>query len=196
MTLPTVAIIGRPNVGKSTIFNRIAGDRISIVEDTPGVTRDRIYSHGEWLGKSFAMIDTGGIEISDAPFMEQIKSQAEIAIDEADVIIFMVSGKEGLTSEDEQVAKILYRSDKPVVLAVNKVDNPEKRDDIYDFYALGFGDPYPISGGVHGLGLGGDLLDQVIASFPEETEQEPDDSIHFSIIGRPNVGNLRWLMLC
>lgn len=186
MTLPTVAIIGRPNVGKSTIFNRIAGDRISIVEDTPGVTRDRIYSHGEWLGKSFAMIDTGGIEISDAPFMEQIKSQAEIAIDEADVIIFMVSGKEGLTSEDEQVAKILYRSDKPVVLAVNKVDNPEKRDDIYDFYALGFGDPYPISG-VHGLGLG-DLLDQVIASFPEETEQEPDDSIHFSIIGRPNVG--------
>ncbi|WP_172189609.1 ribosome biogenesis GTPase Der [Lentilactobacillus kribbianus] len=186
MTLPIVAIIGRPNVGKSTIFNRIAGDRISIVEDTPGVTRDRIYAHGEWLGREFAMIDTGGIEISDAPFVEQIKSQAEIAIDEADVIIFIVSGKEGLTSDDEQVAKILYRSDKPVVLAVNKVDNPEKREDIYDFYALGFGEPYPISG-VHGLGLG-DLLDQVISHFSEKTDDEDDQSIKFSLIGRPNVG--------
>lgn len=188
MTLPTVAIIGRPNVGKSTIFNRIAGDRISIVEDTPGVTRDRIYAHGEWLGREFAMIDTGGIEISDAPFVEQIKSQAEIAIDEADVIIFIVSGKEGLTSDDEQVAKILYRSDKPVVLAVNKVDNPEKREDIYDFYALGFGEPYPISG-VHGLGLG-DLLDQVISHFSEKTDDEDDQSIKFSLIGRPNVGKI------
>lgn len=115
MALPTVAFIGRPNVGKSTIFNRIAGDRISIVEDTPGVTRDRIYSHGEWLATKFAMIDTGGIQISDAPFSTQIKNQAEIAIDEADVIVFIVSGKEGLTADDEQVAKILYRSDKPGV---------------------------------------------------------------------------------
>lgn len=186
MALPTVAFIGRPNVGKSTIFNRIAGDRISIVEDTPGVTRDRIYSHGEWLATKFAMIDTGGIQISDAPFATQIKSQAEIAIDEADVIVFIVSGKEGVTAEDEQVAKILYRSDKPVVLAVNKVDNPESREDIYEFYSLGFGDPMPISG-VHGLGLG-DLLDKVVEKFPKTDEKTDNDDIRFSIIGRPNVG--------
>lgn len=186
MALPTVAFIGRPNVGKSTIFNRIAGDRISIVEDTPGVTRDRIYSHGEWLSTKFAMIDTGGIQISDAPFSTQIKNQAEIAIDEADVIVFIVSGKEGVTDDDEQVAKILYRSDKPVVLAVNKVDNPESREDIYDFYSLGFGDPMPISG-VHGLGLG-DLLDKVVEKFPKTDEKAPNDDIRFSIIGRPNVG--------
>lgn len=186
MALPTVAFIGRPNVGKSTIFNRIAGDRISIVEDTPGVTRDRIYSHGEWLSTKFAMIDTGGIQISDAPFSTQIKNQAEIAIDEADVIVFIVSGKEGVTDDDEQVAKILYRSDKPVVLAVNKVDNPESREDIYDFYSLGFGDPMPISG-VHGLGLG-DLLDKVVKKFPKTDEKAPNDDIRFSIIGRPNVG--------
>lgn len=186
MGLPTIAFIGRPNVGKSTIFNRIAGDRISIVEDTPGVTRDRIYAHGEWLGKEFAMIDTGGIEISDAPFSEQIRGQAEIAIEEADVIVFIVSGKEGLTSDDEQVAKILYQTNKPIVLAVNKVDNPESRDDIYDFYALGLGEPYPISG-VHSIGLG-DLLDEIIKNFPEKDNIEDKDDIRFSLIGRPNVG--------
>lgn len=121
MSIPVVAIVGRPNVGKSTIFNRIAGDRISIVEDTPGVTRDRIYAHGEWLGTEFSMIDTGGIDIGDEPFLKQITEQAEIAIDEADVIVFVVSAREGLADADERVAKILYRADKPVILAVNKL---------------------------------------------------------------------------
>ena len=186
MANPVVAVVGRPNVGKSTIFNRIAGERISIVEDTPGVTRDRIYAHGEWLGKEFNLIDTGGIEISNAPFVEQIKQQAEIAIDEADVIIFLVDIQSGMTDADEQVAQILYRSNKPVVLAVNKVDNFELRSQVYDFYSLGFGDPYPISG-AHGIGLG-DLLDTVIDNFPEEGVIEKDDSIRFSLIGRPNVG--------
>ncbi len=187
MPKPTVAIVGRPNVGKSTIFNRIVGERISIVEDVPGVTRDRIYSSGEWLNQYFNIIDTGGIEISDAPFMTQIREQAEIAIDEADVIIFMTNGREGLTSADEEVAKILYRSKKPVVVAVNKVDNPDMRDTLYDFYALGFGEPIPISGS-HGLGLG-DLLDYVIENFPKDEEEEYDeDIIKFSLIGRPNVG--------
>lgn len=186
MVLPVVAIVGRPNVGKSTIFNRIAGERISIVEDTPGVTRDRIYSHGEWLGHEFSMIDTGGIEINDQPFVKQITAQAEIAIDEADVIVFMVNGKEGITNADDNVARILYRTNKPVVLAVNKVDNFEARADIYDFYSLGFGDPYPISG-AHGLGLG-DMLDEVIKNFSEKTDNDDDNSIKFSLIGRPNVG--------
>ncbi|MBW1605550.1 ribosome biogenesis GTPase Der [Lactobacillus sp. Sy-1] len=183
---PTVAIVGRPNVGKSTIFNRIAGDRISIVEDTPGVTRDRIYAHAEWLNQYFNIIDTGGIDIGDEPFLKQITAQAEVAIDEADVIIFMVDGKQGVTSADERVAKILYRSKKPVVLAVNKVDNQELRLNIYDFYSLGFGEPYAISG-AHGIGLG-DLLDQVVAHFPSESDTEEVDSIRFSLIGRPNVG--------
>ncbi|MEA3319017.1 MULTISPECIES: ribosome biogenesis GTPase Der [unclassified Bacillus (in: firmicutes)] len=187
MPKPTVAIVGRPNVGKSTIFNRIVGERISIVEDVPGVTRDRIYSSGEWLNQYFNIIDTGGIEISDAPFMTQIREQAEIAIDEADVIIFMTNGREGLTTADEEVAKILYRSKKPVVVAVNKVDNPDMRDTLYDFYALGFGEPIPISGS-HGLGLG-DLLDFVIENFPKDEDEEYDeDIIKFSLIGRPNVG--------
>lgn len=187
MPKPVIAIVGRPNVGKSTIFNRIVGERISIVEDIPGVTRDRIYSSGEWLNQTFNIIDTGGIDIGDEPFLEQIRHQAEIAIDEADVIIFMTNGREGVTAADEEVAKILYRSKKPVVLAVNKVDNPEMRQDIYDFYALGFGEPYPISGS-HGLGIG-DLLDKAITHFPKENDEEyEDDVIKFSLIGRPNVG--------
>ncbi len=184
---PTVAIVGRPNVGKSTIFNRIIGERVSIVEDTPGVTRDRIYGVGDWLTHDFHIIDTGGIEIGDAPFLEEIRLQAEIAIDEADVIIFIVNSREGVTSADEEVAKILFRSKKPVVLAVNKVDNPEQKAEIYDFYALGFGDPFPISG-AHGLGLG-DLLDEVVKHFPTQTTDEvEDDVIRFCLIGRPNVG--------
>ncbi len=184
---PVVAIVGRPNVGKSTIFNRIVGERVSIVEDIPGVTRDRIYSSGEWLNQEFSIIDTGGIDIGDEPFLAQIRHQAEIAIDEADVIIFMTSGREGVTSADEEVAKILYRSKTPVVLAVNKVDNPDMRADIYDFYALGFGEPIPISGS-HGIGLG-DLLDEVIKHFPKGGDEEYDeDVIKFSLIGRPNVG--------
>ncbi|MCR8703879.1 ribosome biogenesis GTPase Der [Weissella cibaria] len=186
MGFPVVAVVGRPNVGKSTIFNRIAGDRISIVEDTPGVTRDRIYTRAEWLTREFRLIDTGGIDMADEPFMTQIVQQAEIAIDEADVIVFMVSAQEGLTEADERVAKILYRSKKPVVLAVNKVDNIEMRSEIYEFYALGFGDPFPISGS-HGTGLG-DLLDQVVSHFPETDTEADDDSIRFSFIGRPNVG--------
>lgn len=187
MAKPVVAIVGRPNVGKSTIFNRIVGERVSIVEDVPGVTRDRIYNSAEWLGKEFSIIDTGGIDLSDEPFLEQIRAQAEIAIDEADVIIFITNGREGVTDADEQVAKILYRSNKPIVLAINKVDNPEMRDQIYDFYSLGFGEPYPISGS-HGLGLG-DMLDAVRAHFPKEEEEEyPDDTVKFSLIGRPNVG--------
>lgn len=187
MAKPVVAIVGRPNVGKSTIFNRIVGERVSIVEDVSGVTRDRIYNSAEWLGKEFNIIDTGGIDLSDEPFLEQIRAQAEIAIDEADVIIFITNGREGVTDADEQVAKILYRSNKPIVLAINKVDNPEMRDQIYDFYSLGFGEPYPISGS-HGLGLG-DMLDAVRAHFPKEEEEEyPDDTVKFSLIGRPNVG--------
>lgn len=186
MANPIVAVVGRPNVGKSTLFNRIAGERISIVEDTPGVTRDRIYAHAEWLGKHFSMIDTGGIEMSDQPLLTQIRQQAEIAIDEADVIVFVVDVENGVTDADEQVARILYRSNKPVVLAVNKVDNPERRSDIYDYYSLGLGEPYAVSS-VHGIGMG-DLLDAVIQRFPDNAPNEEDNSIHFSFIGRPNVG--------
>jgi GTPase len=184
---PVVAIVGRPNVGKSTIFNRIVGERVSIVEDIPGVTRDRIYAEAEWLTHQFNIIDTGGIEIGDEPFLAQIRHQAEIAIDEADVIIFVTNGREGLTAADEEVAKILYRSNKPVVLAVNKIDNPNMREQIFDFYSLGFGEPFPISGS-HGIGLG-DLLDEVVKHFKNKTEEEYDkDIIKFSLIGRPNVG--------
>lgn len=186
MANPVVAIVGRPNVGKSTVFNRIAGERISIVEDTPGVTRDRIYARSEWMGQAFNLIDTGGIDIGDEPFVTQITEQAEIAIDEADVIVFVTSVKEGVTDADEKVARILYKTDKPVILAVNKVDNPEVRSEIYDFYSLGFGDPVPISG-THGIGTG-DLLDLIVKNFPEDATEETDDSIKFSFIGRPNVG--------
>lgn len=186
MSNPTIAIVGRPNVGKSTIFNRIAGERISIVEDTPGVTRDRIYATGEWLGREFSIIDTGGIDLGDEPFMDQIKHQAEIAIDEADVIVFITSAREGVTDADELVARLLYKSNKPVILAVNKVDNPEMRADIYEFYTLGLGEPYPISGS-HGLGIG-DVLDEAVKHFTEEAEEEDESIIKFSLIGRPNVG--------
>ncbi|WP_102345762.1 ribosome biogenesis GTPase Der [Bacillus sp. Marseille-P3661] len=187
MAKPVVAIVGRPNVGKSTIFNRVVGERISIVEDVPGVTRDRIYSSAEWLNKTFNLIDTGGIEIGDEPLLVQMRQQAEIAIDEADVIIFMVNGREGVTAADEEVAKLLFRSKKPIVLAVNKIDNQEMKEQIYEFYSLGFGDPFPISGS-HGLGLG-DLLDAVIEKFPTKDEEEYDEStIQFCLIGRPNVG--------
>ena len=187
MTKPVIAIVGRPNVGKSTIFNRIVGERVSIVEDIPGVTRDRIYSSADWLAHEFNIIDTGGIDLGDEPFLEQIRQQAEIAIDEADVIIFMTNGREGVTAADEQVAKILYKTKKPVVLAVNKIDNPDMREMIWDFYSLGFGEPFPISGS-HGLGLG-DLLDECAKHFPQQDEEQyGDEVIKFSLIGRPNVG--------
>jgi GTPase len=187
MPKPVVAIVGRPNVGKSTIFNRIVGERVSIVEDIPGITRDRIYSSADWLTHEFNIIDTGGIDIGDEPFLEQIRAQAEIAIQESDVIIFLTNGREGVTAADEQVAKILYKTKKPVVLAINKIDNPDMRPMIYDFYSLGFGEPFPISGS-HGLGLG-DLLDEVAKNFPDEDEEiYPENVIKSSLIGRPNVG--------
>ncbi|APZ48862.1 ribosome biogenesis GTPase Der [Jeotgalibaca sp. PTS2502] len=187
MPNPVIAIVGRPNVGKSTIFNRLAGERISIVEDIPGVTRDRIYAEGEWLGRTFDIIDTGGIDLKDEPFMSQIKLQAQVAMEEADIIVFITSVREGVTEGDENVARLLYQSGKPVILAVNKADNPEMRADIFDFYSLGLGEPYPISGS-HGLGLG-DLLDAVVSELPpEEHFQDEDDVINFCLIGRPNVG--------
>ena len=183
----TIAIVGRPNVGKSTIFNRIVGDRISIVQDEPGVTRDRIYAQGEWLGKQLNVIDTGGIEFNDQDFMTQIRLQAEIAMEEADVIIMMTNVREGVTKTDAQIASMLRKTDKPVVLAVNKVDNPEQRAEIYDFYSLGLGDPYPISGS-HGLGIG-DILEEVFHLAPDDIENDDDDdTISFALIGRPNVG--------
>ncbi|MBS4750671.1 ribosome biogenesis GTPase Der [Granulicatella sp. zg-ZJ] len=187
MKIPTIAIVGRPNVGKSTIFNRLVGERISIVEDISGVTRDRIYARGTWLDKPFNVIDTGGIELSEEPFMSQIKHQAEIAIDEADVIICLTSVREGVTEADEYVARILHRSHKPIILAVNKADNPEQRNEVYEFYSLGLGDPFPISGS-HGLGLG-DLLEEVFKKVPvDDTDKDEENKIRFSFIGRPNVG--------
>ncbi|MDG0875272.1 ribosome biogenesis GTPase Der [Paenibacillus thiaminolyticus] len=188
MAKPVVAIVGRPNVGKSTIFNRVIGDRLAIVEDKPGVTRDRIYGTGEWNGKPFSVIDTGGIEVyGEDEMLRSIRVQAELAIEEADVIVFMCEAKSGVTQADEEVAEILFRSGKPVVLAINKVDNLQRMDDVYEFYSLGFGDPVPISGS-HGTGLG-DLLDEVVHRFPETTEEEYDeDVIRVALIGRPNVG--------
>lgn len=180
------AIVGRPNVGKSTIFNRIIGERKSIVEDTPGVTRDRIYGKVEWLTKEFRVIDTGGIQLADQPFQKEIEMQVEIAIDEADSIIFVVSGNEGLTNDDEYIAKMLIRSKKPVILAVNKIDDSHLINNIYEFYALGLGDPIAVSG-VHGIGIG-DVLDAVVKSFPEKTRKEYEGMTSFAFIGRPNVG--------
>lgn len=188
MARPVIAIVGRPNVGKSTIFNRIIGDRLAIVEDKPGVTRDRLYGVAEWNGIQFSIIDTGGIEIDgEDEIMKSVRMQAELAIAEADVIIFMNDAKTGLTHSDEEVAQMLYRSKKPVVLAVNKVDNDNRKDEIYEFYGLGFGEPIAISGS-HGLGIG-DLLEAATSLLPEldETEYE-DDVIKVALIGRPNVG--------
>lgn len=181
-----VAIVGRANVGKSTIFNRIVGQRISIVEDTPGVTRDRIYADASWLTRDFKIIDTGGIELENASFTEQIKMQAEIAIEEADIILFVVNGREGVTKEDLFVARLLQKSRKPIVLAVNKIDDQKFKDNIYDFYSLGIGDPIAVSGS-HGIGIG-DVLDEIIHQLPAVDEKKDDDVIRFSVIGRPNVG--------
>lgn len=181
-----VAIVGRPNVGKSTIFNRMIGERKSIVEDTPGVTRDRIYGKAEWLTKEFRIIDTGGIQLADQPFQEEIKMQVEIAIDEADTIVFVVSGKEGMTPDDEYIARLLQRSGKPIIIAVNKIDDQHLNDAIYEFYALGLGDPIAVSG-VHGIGIG-DVLDAIIQSFPKESRKEYEGMTKFCVIGRPNVG--------
>ena len=182
----TVAIVGRPNVGKSTVFNRMLEKRMSIVEDTPGVTRDRIYGDCEWLSKTYRLIDTGGIQIEDVPFQKEINAQVEIAIDEADVIVFLVNGKEGLTGDDEYIGKLLKKSRKPIVLAVNKIDDISKIDNTYEFYKLGVGDPIAVSG-VHGIGIG-DVLDRVVELMPEKQIDQYEGMVRFAIIGRPNVG--------
>ncbi len=188
-TKPIVAVVGRPNVGKSTLFNALAGQRISIVQDTPGITRDRIYADITWLDKTFTLIDTGGIEPDSKDIiLSQMRAQAQIAIDTADVIIFLVDVKQGLVDADDKVADMLRRSRKPVVLVVNKVDSVNKYSaDVYEFYNLGIGEPYPISA-VNKLGLG-DMLEEVIAHFPESEEtEEEDDRTRVAIVGKPNVG--------
>ncbi len=204
---PIVALVGRPNVGKSTLFNRLIGRRQAIVEDLPGTTRDRLYGDAEWAGRTFVVVDTGGIEplkerggkvVSAAydplasaskGFVAEIRNQAELAIEEADVIVFLVDVKEGLTAADEEVAAMLRNTDKPVILAANKADNQERRLNAMEFYALGLGDPYPISA-YHGTGTG-DLLDVIVAQFPPadaEEEEEDEDALRIAIVGRPNVG--------
>lgn len=186
MALPVVAIVGRPNVGKSTLFNRIINQRLAIVEDKPGVTRDRNYAQAEWMGHKFDLIDTGGITWEGGKIEEEIRAQAEIAIEEADVIVMLTSVVNHMTDLDERVAHLLYRTQKPVILAVNKADNPKQRNDIYDFYSLGLGDPIPVSSS-HGTGIG-DLLDAIVDKFPEDKDTQAEDVISFSVIGRPNVG--------
>ena len=186
MSKPIVAVVGRPNVGKSTFFNKVTGKKIAIVENKPGVTRDRIYCDAEWCGKLFTLIDTGGIELKSQDEMwRHIKKQAEIAIEMADVIIFMCDGKGGLTASDEEVAAMLRRSNKPIVLAVNKVDNYDMSI-IMDYYELGLGEPFAISC-EQGKGLG-DLLDEVLSNFPKNAEEEVDDRIKIAIVGKPNAG--------
>ena len=189
MSKPIVAIVGRPNVGKSQLFNRLAGKRLSIVEDTPGVSRDRLYADSEWRGRSFSIIDTGGIEPrNDNEILKFMRYQAEAAIHHADVIIFITDLRTGVTASDEEVASMLQRSGKPIVLAVNKCDKPGAPDpNIFEFYNLGLGDPYGISA-LHGYGTG-DMLDAVYEHFPEENENEGDDDrIKIALIGKPNVG--------
>ena len=186
MKMPTVALVGRPNVGKSTLFNKLAGKKISIIEDTPGVTRDRIYSEIEYNGYRFNLIDTGGIDVSKEVFNDEIKVQVEIAIDEADVIIFLVDGLESLTQNDYVVRDMLMRSGKKVIVAINKTDNKLSQEHKYDFYELGFSDYIEISG-EHSRGIS-DLMELVCADFPKNIEVDEDKRLKFSIIGRPNVG--------
>ena len=182
----SIALVGRPNVVKSTIFNRLIGQRKSIVEDTPGVTRDRIYGILDWLTLQYRLIDTGGIQIEDQPFSEEINMQVEIAIEEANVIVMIVSAKEGITSDDVAIARKLKKSNKPIILAVNKADNESLRMNIYEFYELGLGDPIPISG-AHGLGLG-DLMDIAVKDMPDQKIPDYEGITSFCVIGRPNVG--------
>lgn len=188
MSKPILAVVGRPNVGKSTFFNRIIGERKAIVEDVPGVTRDRIYAETEWNGREFAIIDTGGIEAStDDPILSQMRDQAVVAMDMADLILFMVDGKEGLTTADIEVGAILRRTGKKVILVVNKIDNPSKiPDTIYDFYELGLGEPIPISS-ANMLNIG-DLLDEIVSGFPDRDYEADEENIKLAIIGKPNVG--------
>ena len=188
MSKPTVAIVGRPNVGKSTFFNYIVGKRISIVQDEPGVTRDRIYADATWKGKTFTLIDTGGIEPeSEDIIVSQMRTQANIAIDIADVIIFLTDIKQGVTAADKEISLMLKKSKKPIVLVCNKADNYGKTsDDIYEFYNLGLGDPYPVSS-VNAIGIG-DVLDAIYEEFPETEKEDDNEAIKVAVIGKPNVG--------
>lgn len=188
MSKPIVAVVGRPNVGKSTFFNKIVGRRVSIVEDTPGVTRDRIYAEAEWNGVYFAMIDTGGIEPASSDIiLSQMREQAQVAMDMADVILFIVDGKDGMTHADREVGTMLMRTGKKVILLVNKIDNMSNLpDDFYDFYELGLGQPIPISA-ANMLNFG-DVLDEIVESFPEDAETDEEENIKVAVIGKPNVG--------
>jgi GTPase len=188
MSLPVVAIVGRPNVGKSTLFNRLAGNRIAIIEDEPGITRDRIYSQSDWNGRQFHLVDTGGLEFDEkGAFLDQIRYQVELAVEEADVILFIVDGREGLIRSDEEVAYFLRRSQKPVIVVVNKMDHVKHKEELYSFYQLGFKTVVPISS-AHGIGIG-DLLDLIVDRFPIVQEEDSEnDVLRIAIIGRPNVG--------
>ena len=187
MRRAVVAIVGKPNVGKSSLFNRIVGERKSIVYDEPGVTRDRIYSKASWLTREFNIIDTGGIEIENRPFQESIRAQAEIAIDEADVIVFLCDGRTEVSDDDYLIAKMLKKSGKPVILAVNKIDDISLVANAYDYYKLGLDSDIVVVSTTHGIGVG-DLLDKIIELLPKIENKEKEDIIHFSLIGRPNVG--------
>jgi GTPase len=204
MRKPIVALVGRPNVGKSTLFNRLAGQRLAIVEDEPGTTRDRLYADAEWTNQPFVLVDTGGLDIaatdkapqkgrqpgalgvSSRDFAREIREQAEIAIQEADVVVLMVDSKDGVTAADRDIADILRRSDHPVILAANKAENEMRRQAALEFYELGLGDPNPISA-LHGTGTG-DLLDAIVAHLPHLPEEPDSDAVHIAIVGRPNVG--------
>ncbi|MBE7062933.1 MAG: ribosome biogenesis GTPase Der [Clostridia bacterium] len=189
MTKPILAVIGRPNVGKSTLFNKIIGQRLSIVEDTPGITRDRIYSDAEWFGRAFSVVDTGGIEPAGKDvILQEMRLQVQLAMDTADVILFITNLKEGVTANDMEIATMLQKSGKPTLLVVNKCDAPgEVPVGVYEFYSLGIGDPYPVSS-LHGMGLG-DVIEKAISLFPEEAAEEADnDSIKVAIVGKPNAG--------
>lgn len=186
MTRGVVAIVGRPNVGKSSLFNRLAGDKLAITDDMSGVTRDRLYSKCEWLDQEFSLIDTGGIELADLPFMEEIRAQATLAIDEADVIILVVDGRVGLTIDDQNVMNILHKANKPVLVAANKIDDIKFIDNIYDFYNMGVTEIYPVSA-IHGAGIG-DLLDALIKYLPNKSEKSYNGTLEFCLIGQPNVG--------
>lgn len=186
MSRGVVAIVGSPNVGKSTLFNRIIGERHAIVDDQAGITRDRLYGKASWLTKEFTLIDTGGIEIKNAPFQKQIRAQVEIALEEADVILYVADGRVGVTQDDRFVCKMLYKTDKPIILAVNKIDNLEMLSNVDEFYSLGIGDPIATSS-THGIGVG-DILDKIIELLPERKEKKYENAICFSLIGRPNVG--------
>ena len=187
MSKPIVAIVGRPNVGKSTLFNRVVGKRLAITHEVPGTTRDRLYAEAQWRGVEFIVVDTGGLNlVSTDELMAQVRAQAQVAIAEADVVLLLVDAQDGLTAGDEEVAQVLHRSAKPVLVAANKADNRALREAAVEFYSLGLGEPYPISA-LHGTGTG-DLLDKVVAAFPVEEEEEELEAVKIAIVGRPNVG--------